>query len=84
MLRALLRYVDAEARVIECSLRDIVFLDHRPLDLSLNPRKVLDATGVAVRSIPSWCEEMARRAGLLQSGVMEASHALAGERRLRT
>ncbi len=73
MLQTLLRYVDAEARVIECSLRDIVFLDRRPLDLSLNPRKVLDLTGVAVRPIPSCCEEMARRAGLSQSGVMEAS-----------
>lgn len=73
LLQALLRYVDAEARVIECGLRDLVFLDHRPLDLSLNPRKVLDATGVTVRGVSSCCEEIARRAGLLRPGVVEVS-----------
>ena len=73
MLQALLRCLDADARVIECSLRDLVFLDHRPLNLSLNPRKILEATGLTFRSVPSCCEEMARKAGLLRSGMVEVN-----------
>lgn len=73
MLKVLLRYVEADARVIECSLKDLVFLDHRPLDLSLNPQKILGATGLTFRGLPSCCEEITRKAGLPRPRVMEVS-----------
>ncbi len=73
MVQALCRCMDAEVRVIECSLKDLAFLDHRPLDLSLNPRKILEATGLTVRGVASCCEEMARKAGLLRSGMAEVN-----------
>lgn len=58
MLRALLRSAGAEANVIECSIRDFDLLDDRPLDLSMDPAKVLAATGLLFRSVESCCDEI--------------------------
>ena len=61
MLQVLLSHIDAEAEVDECSINDMDFLDHRPLDLSMNARKILDATGLSFRSVDSSCTELAEK-----------------------
>jgi hypothetical protein len=68
-LRVFLTFLGGPARVAECRLEDLVFLDHRPADLSLNPQKVLAATGLTFRSVRSCCDEMARNAKRLEVGV---------------
>jgi dTDP-4-dehydrorhamnose reductase len=60
MLRTLIGYADAKADVVECNLRDLSFLDNRPLNLSMDPSKLIRATGIKLRSINSCCEETAR------------------------
>ena len=61
MLRTLLDCLGSGAEVEECSIRDISFLDHRPSDLSMSPRKLLDVTGLAFRTVLSSCQELVAR-----------------------
>ena len=61
MLRALLDSLGTEGRVVECSIRDFEFLDHRPLDLSMSPAKVLKATGLQFKTVQSSCEVIKSR-----------------------
>jgi dTDP-4-dehydrorhamnose reductase len=61
MLRTLLDCLCINAEVEECSIRDINFLDHRPSDLSMSPRKLLDGTGLAFKTVLSACEELVAR-----------------------
>jgi dTDP-4-dehydrorhamnose reductase len=60
MLRALAQSYGVEANIIECSIRDFNFLDDRPLDLSMDPAKVLAATGLSFRTVESCCEEICK------------------------
>ena len=61
MLRLFLDHLDADAQVEECSINDFDFLEHRPLDLSMKPQKILNATGLSFRSVDSCCREFAQR-----------------------
>ena len=61
MLRVLLNSMGRDANVLECSLRDLSFLDHRPLDLSMNPGKILKTTGLEFRSVADCCDELTLR-----------------------
>ncbi len=65
MLRLLMERLGMEGRVIPCRLEDLRFLDHRPRDLSLDPAKLLGATGLTFRDVRSGCEEFAQRAHAL-------------------
>ena len=72
MLRTLIESCPTQVQVVECSIRDFDFLDQRPLDLSMNPRKVLEATGLEFRSVPSCCLELVRRVqGTVAASGME-------------
>ena len=62
MLRLLMECSGMEGRVIPCRLEDLRFLDHRPRDLSLDPGKLLRATGVTFRDVRSGCAAFAQRA----------------------
>jgi len=62
MLRELLDRLGAQANVVECNIRDFDFLDDRPLDLSMEPDKVLQATGLKFREVRSCCDELLSRA----------------------
>ena len=70
MLRTLLDCLGTDAHVVECSIRDFDFLDPRPLDLSMNPRKVMEATGLEFRTIRECCEELGSRIGDTQPGTV--------------
>lgn len=59
MLKALINSLEVNAKVVKCRLHDLDFLDNRPLDLSMNPRKVIEATGIKPRTVRSCCEEFA-------------------------
>ena len=59
MLNGLLGSMGTEARVVECSIRDFTFLDNRPLNVSMNPKKIAGATGIAFKSVASSCDELA-------------------------
>lgn len=61
MLRTLIDFLGLGARVTECSIRDFDFLDNRPLDLSMNPAKLLQAAKLDVRTVTSCCRELADR-----------------------
>ena len=61
MLRALLSTLGAEAQVLECSIRDFDFLDHRPLDLSMDPSKIFEATGLQFKTVQACCQELSAR-----------------------
>ena len=62
MLRALIEASDSQAKVIECSIKDFDFLDHRPLDLSMSPAKMVAATGLKPKSVESSCLELLENA----------------------
>ena len=62
-LRTFLNCLGTEARVVECSIRDFDFLDERPLDLSMAPKKIIDATGLEFKTINSCCQEFSSRIG---------------------
>jgi len=57
MLKTLLDSLEVDARVVKCRLGDLDFLDNRPLDLSMNPKKVIETTGITPRTVRSCCEE---------------------------
>lgn len=61
MLRTLIDNLCVDVPVIECSIRDFDFLDQRPLNLSMDPRKVLESTGLEFRSVSSCCQELSRK-----------------------
>jgi dTDP-4-dehydrorhamnose reductase len=61
LLRRLLNHLDTDAKIDECSINDFDFLDHRPLDVSMNPQKILNATGLSFRSVDSCCREFAQK-----------------------
>ncbi|OGX37437.1 MAG: hypothetical protein A3C36_01100 [Omnitrophica WOR_2 bacterium RIFCSPHIGHO2_02_FULL_52_10] len=57
MLKILSQSLKMNARIVQCSLKDLKFLDNRPLDLSLCPEKIIETTGIRPKSIRSCCEE---------------------------
>ena len=63
MFRVLNDSTGGIGRVTECSIRDIQFLDYRPLDLSMRPDKILAATGLTFRDVRSCCEELLAKVG---------------------
>lgn len=61
MLQMFIEVLELEARVVECSIKDFNFLDARPLNLSMIPKKIMEATGLKPRSIRDCCEGFATR-----------------------
>lgn len=61
MLRALLSAIQADANVVECSIRDFDFLDNRPLDLSMEPGKIMKAASLQFKTVPVACAELSDR-----------------------
>ena len=61
MLRTFLDVLGEKPQVIECSIKDFDFLDERPLDLSMEPGKVINATGLKFKTVGSSCEEVAQK-----------------------
>ncbi len=61
MLRALLSAIKADANVVECSIRDFDFLDNRPLDLSMEPGKIMEAASLQFKTVPVACAELSDR-----------------------
>ena len=61
MVNTLLGCLGMEAWVVECSIGDFNFLDNRPLDLSMKPAKLLEATGLELMDVRSCCETLVRR-----------------------
>lgn len=62
LLRILLARVPREAAavdVIPCSIHDFPLRERRPLDVSMRPDKLVDATGVAIRDAETACAEIA-------------------------
>jgi len=58
MLQKLVETMGVEANVVECSIKDFTFLDDRPLDLSMIPNKVLQATGLQFKTVQTSCETL--------------------------
>jgi len=57
MLRTSLAHLEVEADVLEFSIRDIEFLDNRPMGLSMDPSLVQSATGLRFQSVDDCCRE---------------------------
>ena len=67
-LRTLLNCLGSKAHVIECSIRDFEFLEDRPLNLAMDPKKIIDATGLDFKTIESCCKEFSRNLTTNDSG----------------
>lgn len=57
MLQALLSHMEADADVIECGLKELTFLDNRPLDLSMNSELIQTSTKLKFRTVDDCCQE---------------------------
>ena len=60
MLNTLIRFYkkhspQGKIKVIECSMLDLPTLEKRPLNISMNPQKVIRETGLAIRGIEESC-----------------------------
>lgn len=60
MARTLVDCLETETNLVECSIRDFDFLDNRALNLSMNPTKIMAATGLQFKSVRCCCEKLAQ------------------------
>lgn len=64
MLEALMaqyeRYRPCGSSIVPCRLADFETVEARPLDLSMKPDKIIDATGITIRPFGEWCEIVTR------------------------
>jgi len=60
-LKIFLECLDIDAKVTECSIRDFDFLELRPIDGSISPNKIMEATGLKFKSLLSCCKEFASK-----------------------
>ncbi len=65
------RYRNATAQIVSCNLRDFEFVEPRPLDTSMSPRKLYDTLGTACEDMNTVCRRAAHRryGGLAPGGV---------------
>lgn len=57
LLRKFIEFLQHEAHVVECSILDFDFADNRPFNMTLDPQKLIDATGLQFRSLESCFQE---------------------------
>ncbi|HMJ49988.1 MAG TPA: sugar nucleotide-binding protein [Burkholderiales bacterium] len=58
------RYKNIEVKIVSCSIKDFSFMEERPLNLSMSPKKLYSALDMAFEEMDSVC----RRAAILQLG----------------
>jgi dTDP-4-dehydrorhamnose reductase len=52
--------LSVEPKVVPCSIHDFKVLEKRPLNVSMRPDKLVDATGVNISDVHAACREMVR------------------------
>lgn len=57
------RHLDVKTRAVPCSIHDFSLPERRPLDVSMVPEKVVQATGIHLTPVAAACEQIAAHAG---------------------
>ncbi|HYA29681.1 MAG TPA: sugar nucleotide-binding protein [Acidobacteriota bacterium] len=67
LVKEIQRYKDVQPKIIPCSIRDFSFIEERPLDLSMSPKKLLAALGISLEEMENVC----RRAAMMRFGKQD-------------
>lgn len=55
------RYSSLSAKIVACSIHDFKLREKRPLNISMVPKKLINATGIEMSDIASICSDLVKR-----------------------
>ena len=61
LVKEIRRYLNIEANIVPCSIRDFQFLEARPLNTSMSPKKLYRALGTTFESMETVCQRITRQ-----------------------